>query len=55
MKNKNPKIYDNDHDKYYINDRVIKNKSFEYDLSNPYLYDSYSDYKSKEVRDDDIL
>ena len=55
MKNKNPKIYDNDHYKYYINDRVIKNKSFEYDLSNPYLYDSYSDYKSKEVRDDDIL
>ena len=55
MQNKSPKIYDNDHDKYYINDKVIKNKSIEYDLSNPYLYDSYSDYKSKEVRDDDIL
>lgn len=52
---KSPKIYDNDHDKYYINDEVIKNKNVEYDLSNPYLYDSYSDYKSKEVRDDDIL
>ena len=40
---------------YYINDEVIKNKNVEYDLSNPYLYDSYNDYKSKEVRDDDIL
>lgn len=55
IQKENPKIYDNDDDKYYINDKVIKNKSFEYDLSNPYLYDSYSDYKSKEVRDEDIL